>query len=76
MFDSKAKAFMLEMFVQMASSFHERSVQKPVGNPVQLCRVTAPKDGCGAKQHDSTDAETVLLLGLSAFSVPQHHETL
>lgn len=46
------------------------------GHSVQLCRVTAPKDGYGAKQEDSTGSETILLLSLSAFPVPQHHRIL
>lgn len=38
--------------------------------------VTAPKDGYGAQQPDSTDSETVLLLTLGAFPAPQDHEIL
>lgn len=46
------------------------------GHSVRHCRVTAPKDGYGAKQQDSADSETILLLSLSAFAVPQYHEIL
>lgn len=47
-----------------------------LGHSVLLSRVTVPKDGCGGKQQDSSDSETILLLSLSAFSVPQNHEIL
>lgn len=47
-----------------------------LGHSVQLCRVIACKDGYGAKQQDSTDSETILLLSLSAFPVPWYHEIL
>lgn len=47
-----------------------------LGHSVLLRRVTVPKDGCGWKQQDSIDSETILLLSLSAFPVPQNHELL
>lgn len=47
-----------------------------LGHSVVLSRVTVPKDGCGGKQQDGSGSETILLLSVSSFSVPQNHEIL
>lgn len=47
-----------------------------LGHSVLLSRVTVPKDGCGRKQQGSSGSETILLLSLSAFPVPENHDIL
>lgn len=51
-------------------------VRNQLGHSVLLSRGTVAKDGCGGKQHDSSNSETILLLSLSVFPVPQNHEIL
>lgn len=47
-----------------------------LGHAVLLSRVTVPKDEYGGKQQASSGSETIQLLSLSAFPVPQNHEIL
>lgn len=51
-------------------------VRNQLGYSVLLSRGTVAKDGCGGKQEDSSNSETILLLSLSVFPVPQNHEIL
>lgn len=67
------RADVLEIFVRWLLVSMSIQFRNQLGHSVVPSRVTVPKDGCGGKQQGSSNSETILLLSLSAFPVPQNH---